>query len=121
VTGLRDRFERAIAELVPGVRVHAAAAPWGRLPTASSLTFPGVDGPVLLAGLDLEGIAASTGSACASGAARPSRVLEAMGLAPADVRATLRFSFGRTTSGADIERIVSVLPSLVARVRAIPA
>jgi len=116
VGALRDAFEAGLRESVPGVRVNGLG-PAGRLPTASSVTFPGVDGETLLVALDLDGVAASSGSACSSGTPAPSRVLLACGLPEAEVRATLRFSFGWTTTEADVEALLKVLPPLVARVR----
>ncbi len=118
VGGLRDAFEAGLRERVPGARVNGAGPlPGGRLPTASSVTFPGVDGEILLAALDLEGIAASSGSACASGTPSPSRVLLACGMPVAEVRGTLRFSFGWATTGTDVEALLDILPPLVARAR----
>ncbi len=117
VGALRDAFEARLQESVPGVRFNGLG-PGGRLPTASSVTFLGVDGETLLVALDLEGVAASSGSACSSGTPAPSRVLLACGLPEAEVRATLRFSFGWTTTEEDVERLVEVLPRLVSRVRA---
>lgn len=119
IGALRDAFENALLERLPGARVQGRDAPApGRLPTVTSVTFPGADGETLLAALDLEGIAASSGSACASGTPAPSRVLLACGLPVADVRATLRFSFGWTTTEEDVERLLEALPKLVARCRA---
>jgi cysteine desulfurase len=116
---LRDGFEGELLRRVPGVRFNATSSPaTRRLPTASSVVFPGVEGETLLMALDLEGIAASTGSACAAGTTAPSRVLLACGLPREDVLATLRFSFGLTTSEADVARVLDVLPPLVARARA---
>jgi len=117
VGALRDAFEAGLREKVPGVRVNGLG-PGGRLPTASSVTFPGVDGETLLVALDLDGVAASSGSACSSGTPAPSRVLLACGLPEAEVRATLRFSFGWTTTEADVEALLEILPPVVARVRA---
>lgn len=114
---LRDSFEERLRERVPGVRVNGLG-PAGRLPTASSVTFEGIDGETLLVALDLEGVAASSGSACSSGTPAPSRVLLACGLPEAEVRSTLRFSFGWTTTEEEVERLLEVLPRLVARVRA---
>ena len=88
-----------------------------RLPTVTSVTFPGADGETLLAALDLEGIAASSGSACASGTPAPSRVLLACGMPLAEVRATLRFSFGWCSSEGDVAALLAVLPGLVVRAR----
>lgn len=114
---LRDAFESGLRERVPGTRVNGLGTA-GRLPTASSVTFFGVDGETLLVALDLEGVAASSGSACSSGTPAPSRVLLACGLPEAEVRATLRFSFGWTTTEEDIQRLLEILPPLVERVRA---
>ena len=120
IAALRDRLEAGLLDRVPGARVNGAGAP--RLPTTSSITFPGVDGEALLMALDLEGICASAGSACTSGSARPSHVLQAMGLAPGEARATLRLSLGWCSTGDDVDRALEVIPPLVRRVRAaIPA
>ena len=93
---LRDRFEAGLLAAVPAARLNAAAG--ARLPTATSVVFPGTEAETLVAALDLEGIAVSAGSACHAGTTAPSRVLLALGLTPADAKATLRFSFGRATS-----------------------
>ncbi len=121
LSALRDRFERGLLASIPGLRVNGAAPArpgTRRLPTATSAVFPGILGEVLLAALDLEGIAASGGSACASGTTKPSAVLLAMGLTPADARATLRFSFGATTTAAEIDRLLEAVPRLFARAAA---
>ncbi|MFN7990424.1 MAG: cysteine desulfurase family protein [Thermoanaerobaculia bacterium] len=117
VGALRDGFEAELRERVPGVRVNGDGPPGSRLPTASSVTFPGADGETLLAALDLEGIAASSGSACSSGTPAPSRVLLASGMPVGEVRATLRFSFGWATAASDVQRLLELLPVLVARAR----
>lgn len=117
---LRDAFEAELLLRVPGARVNGSgAAPAKRLPTATSVTFPGADGETLLVALDLDGVAASSGSACASGTPSPSRVLLACGLPVAEVRATLRFSFGWTSSESDVATLLAILPELVSRARAI--
>lgn len=119
VGALRDAFEAGLLARVPGARINpSGATKGGRLPTASSVTIPGADGETLLAALDLEGISASSGSACASGTPSPSRVLLACGVPVAEVRATLRFSFGWTTVEDDVSILLEVLPGLVERVRA---
>ena len=97
------------------MRINAAAG--ARLPTATSAVFPGADAETLVAALDLEGIAVSAGSACHAGTTAPSRVLLALGLSPADAKATLRFSFGRTSVPGDVERLLEVVPAVVARSR----
>ncbi len=119
LAALRDAFEAGLLARVPGARINGAGRARGeRLPTASSVTFPGADGETLLAALDLEGVAASSGSACASGTPSPSRVLLACGMPVAEVRGTLRFSFGWTSSEADVATLLEILPGLVARARA---
>jgi len=115
LTGLRDRFEAGLLGRVPDVKINAVAG--SRLPTATSATFPGAEAETLAAALDLEGIAASTGSACHAGTTSPSRVLLALGLSPAEARATLRFSFGRTSRDEDVDRLLEVVPRAVERVR----
>lgn len=115
IGALRNRLEAGLCERVPGLRVNAAAAP--RLPTISNLSVPGADPEMLLLALDLEGIAASSGSACSSGAVEPSHVLLAMGL-PAELAGpSVRFSLGRDTTAEDVERVLEVFPRVAERVR----
>jgi cysteine desulfurase len=120
VGALRDRLEAGLLAAVPGARVNGAGAE--RLPGTLSVTFPGADGEALLIALDLEGLCASAGAACTSGSTKPSHVLSAMGLTPAEARGTLRLSLGWTTTPAEIDRALALVPPLVERVRlAIPA
>jgi cysteine desulfurase len=116
IGALRDRLEAGLLRSVPGLVVNAAGAP--RLPTHSNLSVPGADPEALLIGLDLEGIAVSSGSACSSGAVEPSHVLTAMGIAPELAGPSVRFSLGWTTTEAEIERVLDVFPRVAARVRA---
>ena len=117
---LRDRLEAGLLASVPGALVNGAGAP--RLPTTASITFPGADGEALLMAADLEGLCASAGAACTSGSTKPSHVLSAMGLDPAEARGTLRLSLGWCSTADEVERALEILPPLVARVRAaIPA
>ncbi len=112
---LRDRFERELIERVPDVRVHGADAP--RLPNTSSVCFRGVDGRAMLVLLDEVGICASAGSACKSGAGKPSAVLTAMGVSPEDAAATLRFSLSTMTTEAEIDAALERIPPIVERLR----
>jgi cysteine desulfurase len=81
------------------------------------VSAPGADAEMLLLALDREGVAVSSGSACSSGAVEPSHVLTAMGL-PAELAGpSVRFSLGCGTTEADIDRVLDVFPSVVARVR----
>ena len=75
--------------------------------------------PELLIALDLEGVAVSTGSACSSGTLEPSHVLKAMGLGSARAQSSLRFSLGTANTEAEIDRVVSVLPHLVQKLRSL--
>ncbi|HZG44186.1 MAG TPA: cysteine desulfurase family protein [Longimicrobium sp.] len=115
IGALRDRLEAGLRARVPGLVVNAAAAP--RLPTISNVSVPGADPEMLLMGLDLEGIAASSGSACSSGAVTPSHVLTAMGILPELAGPSVRFSLGRETTDAEIDRVLDVFASVVERVR----
>lgn len=115
IGALRDRLEAALCERIPALRINAAAAP--RLATISNLSIPGADPEMLLMALDLEGIAASSGSACSSGAVEPSHVLLAMGLPPEDAGPSVRFSLGRDTTEQDVERVLEVFPRVVQRLR----
>jgi cysteine desulfurase len=115
ISALRDRLQQGLLQRVPLSRVNAASAP--RTPNTTNLVFPGVEGEALLIALDLKGLACSTGAACSSGAVEPSHVLTAIGLAPEDARASLRFSLGRHTTPADIDFALNVVPAAVAQLR----
>jgi cysteine desulfurase len=114
---LLERLWAGLAARVPDlVRNGPAAGP--RLPNTLNVSIPGCAGESLLVLLDMDGIAASLGSACAAGAVEPSHVLRAMGRAPEAARDGLRLSIGPATSEAEIDRVLEVLPPLVAQVRA---
>jgi cysteine desulfurase len=111
---LRELLERAVLEL-PGSNLLGQEAP--RSPHISSWLFAGVRAEPLLVLLDLEGISASSGSACSSHSIEPSRVVVAMGFSPEEARGLIRFSLGHATTRSDIERLLAVLPSAVGRAR----
>lgn len=90
-----------------GVRVNGAGVP--RIPNTSNLLFEGADGEALLIALDLEGICASSGAACASGSLSPSHVLLAMGLTAAQAHGSLRFSLGPDATAAEVDQVVDAL------------
>ncbi len=102
---------------VPRVRRNGAAV--RVLPNTLCVEFRDTAGDVLLEALDGEGVAVSAGAACASGSVQPSRTLLAMGRTPAEARASLRFSVGHGVDEAQIERVLALLPDLVARVRSL--
>jgi cysteine desulfurase len=114
---LVERLWQGLRERTPDV-VRNGPAGGPRLPNTLNLSFPRASGESLCILLDLEGIAASVGSACAAGAAEPSHVLRAMGRDAEGARSALRLSLGPGTTAADVDRVVAVLPRLVAQVRA---
>ncbi|MDQ6825774.1 MAG: aminotransferase class V-fold PLP-dependent enzyme, partial [Candidatus Eremiobacteraeota bacterium] len=112
---LRDRLENGIRERIAGVRVNGRGNP--RLANSCNVSFAGVDGEGLLIGMDLEGIAVSTGSACASGSLQPSHVVAALGTTEQWTRGVVRFSLGRANTQAEIDRTLEVLAPVVDRLR----
>jgi cysteine desulfurase len=117
LAGLRDRLESALLERIPNVLVNGDRS--RRVPNTSNLSFPGAGGEALLIALDLQGVACSTGAACSSGSTEPSHVLLAAGLSHDDARSSLRFSLGRPTTVAEIDRAIEVIPAVVERIRAL--
>jgi cysteine desulfurase len=115
LTALRDGFEAQVRSRLPDVEVNGAGAP--RLGNTSNLRFGDADGEALLIALDLAGVAVSSGAACASGSLTPSHVLTAMGLTPRQAHESLRFSFGRTTSQAQLDEALTALEQAVPRAR----
>jgi cysteine desulfurase len=114
--GATDRLWDGIRSRIPGA-VRQGPAASERLPNTLNVRFAGCAGESLLVLLDLAGIAVSLGSACAAGSAEPSHVLLAMGLDADAARNAIRMSVGPATSVDDIDRILDVLPRLVAQVR----
>jgi cysteine desulfurase len=112
---LRDRLEAGILAGVSGTAVNGDPA--RRVPNTSNISFDGVEAESLLIALDLEGVAVSTGSACSSGSLEPSHVLKAMGFSGGRTRNSLRFSLGPGNTVAEVDRVVAVLPALVAKLR----
>ena len=117
VGGLRDRFERHILTKIGGARVNGGDETGMRLPNISNISFDRLEGEAALIALDLENVAVSTGSACASGSVDPSHVLAAMGLRPEVVQSALRFSLSRFTTEAEIDRALEILETVVSRLR----
>jgi cysteine desulfurase len=109
---LRDALEAGLRRLAPRARVNGAAAV--RAPHVTSLAFPGWSSPELVAALDLEGVAASGGSACSAGTAEPSTVLSAMGDDEAAV-SSVRFSLGEDTTRDDVEAALAAADRVLAR------
>jgi cysteine desulfurase len=97
------------------VRIHGRNAP--RFTGTINAGFAGALGESIVIALDLEGIAVSTGAACTSGSVQPSQVLLGIGLSADQAREAVRFSLGRTTTSAEIDRVLAVLPGIVERAR----
>ena len=96
----------------------ADAGPENRLPSILHVAFPGCEAETLLLMLDAEGVACSAGSACAAGVPQASHVPLAMGLEAATARGSLRFSFGHTSTDADVDAVLATLPGIIERSRA---
>jgi cysteine desulfurase len=113
---LRDRLIEGVLESIPGAQL--TGHPVHRLPHHASFVFHQVEGESLLLQLDMEGVAASSGSACTSGSLEPSHVILALGY-PADwALGSLRLSLGKANTEDDVDRVLELLPSMVARLRA---
>lgn len=115
VTGLRDRLEQQLAARCGPVIVHGAGA--RRLPNTLNIAFPGCNGEAILVALDLAGVSASLGSACASGSSQPAPILVAMGCSPDVPKSSVRFSVGATTTDAEIDEAVERISGVIAKLR----
>lgn len=125
---LRDRLIEGIRELLPEARLagpedldpqSGERVPPGsrRSPGNIHFIFPGCEGDSILFGLDMVGVEASTGSACSAGVPRPSHVLLALGVGEEEARSVQRFSLGHTSTAADVEQVLAVLPQVYASAR----
>ena len=114
---LRDRLETGILNGVSGTMRNGD--PTRRVGNTSSISFTGVEAESLLIALDLEGVAVSTGSACSSGSLSPSHVLRAMGFSTHRTQNSIRFSLGLGSAAGEIDRVVAILPGIIARLRAL--
>ena len=112
---MRLQFENELKNKVPGTIIHGETSP--RLCNTTFVGFDGIDGNGVLMSLDLEGISASSGSACSSGTLQPSHVLLAMGCDDRLAKSSIRFSSGFETQWRDYERVLAILPKTVERMR----
>jgi cysteine desulfurase len=112
---MRDLLEQRLADLCPPVVLNGSRE--RRLPNTLNLAFPGADGEALLVALDLEGVACSLGSTCASGSAEPSPVLLAMNRPREVWHSSVRFSVGIDTTREEIEQAAQIIAKIVARLR----
>lgn len=112
---LRDHFIGSILEAIDGATLTGSREQ--RVCNIASFVIPGVEAEAMLIALDMAGIAASSGSACTSASQKPSHVLEAIGVTKENLAGALRFSLGRSTTAADVARVIEVLPAIVTRLR----
>jgi len=114
---LRDRFEEAVNERIQDVVMNGDRE--RRLSHLSNISFRFIEGEGLLINLDLEGVAVSTGSACSSGTLEPSPVIRALGVDDELARGSIRFSFGKDNTEAEVDYALEVLARAVERLRAL--
>lgn len=117
------RLEKLRDRLIDGVLrisdTQFTGHPTRRHPGSASFAFAGVEGESMLLNLDLEGIAASSGSACTTGDVEPSHVLTAMGYTSSEARGHLRLTLGATSTDGDVNTLLARLPGIVERLRAL--
>ena len=116
LTALRERLVEGVLATVRGAQL--TGHPRQRLPGHASFVIPGVDAGGLLMHLDMAGVCASSGSACATGMPEPSPVLLAMGIDPQLALGALRLTLGRSTTDADVDTVLDILPGIVQNLRA---
>ncbi len=116
LTYLRDQLINGLLERIDHIQLNGH--PIKRLPNNVSVSIDFVEGESMLLNLDLDGICASTGSACSSASLEPSHVLLAMGTPPEQAHGSLRLTLGKWTTEDEIERVLDVLPGIVAKLRA---
>jgi cysteine desulfurase len=112
---LREKLESGLQAAIPCCRINGGAKP--RLANTCNIAFDYAEGEAILHHLDRAGIAASSGSACASGSMEPSHVLRAMQVPTIALQGAIRFSLSRETTEAQIDRVLAVLPGLVEKAR----
>jgi cysteine desulfurase len=116
VRAMRDRFEEGILATVPESFVNGDRTM--RLPNTSSLSFAGIESDAALLMLDQHNICCSAGSACRTGSLQASHVLRAMNLSEERLRGSLRFSFGRFNTEAEVDKALTIVPRVMAKLRA---
>lgn len=116
---LRDRLLFELPERIPDTVITGPTDPSQRLSNNFSCCFRNVEGESVLLALDMADIAASSGSACTTGALEPSHVLTAMGIDPDLAHASLRLTVGKSTTHADIDRVLETLPAIITKLRSL--
>jgi cysteine desulfurase len=115
VRALRDRLEQGVLQQIGDCLVTGDEQ--NRLPNTSNIAFEFIEGEAILHHLNRAGIAASTGSACTAGSTEPSHVLQAMNVPDTALRGAIRLSFSRENTDSDVDRVLEVLPEIVAKLR----
>lgn len=116
---LRDRLLREIPARIPDTAITGPHDGERRIANSASFCFGHVEGESVLLQLDMRGVAASSGSACTTGSIEPSHVLMAMGVPPELARSSLRLTLGKDTTEAEVDRLLDILPSVVADLRSL--
>jgi cysteine desulfurase len=111
----RDKLESGLLA-IPGAQVNGDRT--NRLPNTTNICFEGLEAEAVLLKLDQQGICVSSGSACTTGSVEPSHVLTAMGLAPEEAKGAVRFSLSHFNTDLEVDRVLSVVPQVVAELRA---
>ena len=116
---LRDRLWRELNERVHPLRLNGPSDWSRRLANNLNLSFPGVEGESILLQLDLEGFAASSGSACSTGSTEPSHVLTAIGLDSDTAHSTVRLSLGQSNDERQVDELARRIEQITTRLRAL--
>lgn len=114
---LRDRLEKGLLAAIPNCQVNGH--PTQRLPNTTNIGFKYIEGEAILLSLNQYGICASSGSACTSGSLEPSHVLRALGLPYSVLHGSIRFSLSRYTTDEEIDQVLTIMPQIVERLRAL--
>ena len=115
LAGMKEVLKKGIGESIDNVVFNGH--PTLSIPNTVNVSFPGAEGEAIMLYLDLQGIAVSTGSACASGSLDPSHVLLATGSSPERAHGSIRISMGRETTMEDVRHMLDVLPGVISRIR----
>lgn len=114
IVTLRDKLIDGLLDILNS---HLNGSREQRTPANANISFMNAEGEAILLNLDMEGIAASTGSACTSGSLSPSHVLISMGLKPEECHGSIRFTLGRETTEEEIDKVLEVLPPIIDKLR----
>jgi len=117
VKKMRERLIKGITEKIKNVRLNGH--PIKRLPGNANFCFEFIEGESILLNLDMEGVAASSGSACTSGSLEPSHVLLAIGLPPEIAHGSLRLTLGKDNNDKEIERVIDILSGIIEKLRSL--